>query len=286
MQLLLAVSLLLGSSSLCSLATLTELQGFSHLYAESTSPNSRHVEQTKEFDTFVNASGALEIYFSAWDDLTVFGRFTSGSTYDYDILVNHSSTGRIDGALTTARFDKPKGIAIDPSITDRPVMYIAEEGNFVIRRMDVFGDDVTTFAGDPSSSTAVDGSTSVSRFNIPFSLQFNYYGGSYTLYISEKVARSIRFVFAASLFISLAVCKDDDFSDEVSGAIRTINMGTQIVSTLKLSTTADRNIIDPNRNIILYVNTVNHKVRAINLQTNEVTTLIGGNQGYGDGCFA
>eukprot|EP00466_Bigelowiella_natans_P018346 jgi/Bigna1/139840/aug1.52_g14548 len=266
--------LLLGSAYLRSLASFTELQGFSELYAESSTPNPRHVEQTKEFDTFVNASGAQVIYFSAWDDLTVFGRFTSGSTIDYDILVNHSSTGWIDGALTSARFNLPKGIAIDPSISDRPIIYAAEEGNYGVRRIDVYGGDVTTFTGNISSQTPTDGPVSVARFGQPYTLQFDCYGGSYTLYLSEKA----------------------------NHGIRTIDMNTKIVNTLVAASVTTGATDGPlgsalfssfiaklrlwrfgSKKMLYLADTQNHRVRAINLQNNQVTTLIGGNQGAGDG---
>eukprot|EP00466_Bigelowiella_natans_P001238 jgi/Bigna1/138202/aug1.43_g12910 len=262
---LLVVVLLLGSSSLLSVATFTEQQSFSQDYAVSSTPNHRHVEQTKGFDTFVNASGALVVYFSAWDDLTVFGRFTSGSTIDYDILVNHSSTGWIDGALSSARFNEPKGIAIDPSIKDRPVIYAAEEGNFGIRRIDVYAGNVTTFTGNTASDIPVDGPVSVARFGRPFTLQFDNYGGSFILYVNEKNDHGIRTI---------------DMHTKIVTSLLPASLTTGAIDgDLASARTASVNVMGMN----VFANTENDRVRAINLQNNQVTTLIGGNSGTGDG---
>lgn len=72
-----------------------------------------------------------------------------------------STRGFADGLGSTARFDTPSGIAIDP----RGALYVADTGNNAIRRIDANG-EVSTIAGDTVPGYR-DGPGATARFNGP-----------------------------------------------------------------------------------------------------------------------
>jgi sugar lactone lactonase YvrE len=59
------------------------------------------------------------------------------------VLAGSGKPGLVDGAGTQAKFKEPRGIAVDDA---RQVIYVADSGNNVIRRI-TYGGAVTTFAG-------------------------------------------------------------------------------------------------------------------------------------------
>lgn len=71
-------------------------------------------------------------------------------------------SGSADGSASTARFNRPAGIALDASGN----LYVADYYNSTIRRLSVSG-SVTTFAGMAGSSGSADGMASFARFHRP-----------------------------------------------------------------------------------------------------------------------
>jgi len=96
----------------------------------------------------------------------------------------YDAYGTADGLGSAARFDRPRGLAVD-SLGN---YYVADENNHAIRKISPSG-DVTTFAGGTVASTAAgadnDGTGTAARFVAPFGVaidsQNNVYVADYSL---------------------------------------------------------------------------------------------------------
>ncbi len=93
-------------------------------------------------------------------------------------------TGSADGAGGAARFSSPQAVAVDPAGN----VYVADTGNHVIRKITPAG-TVTTVAGAPGQSGAVDGTGSAVRFTSPRGLAFDAAGNLFVADLSGAVRR-------------------------------------------------------------------------------------------------
>ena len=94
------------------------------------------------------------------DDHTVVRVHPDGSVVPF--LGQSGSSGLVDGAGDAARFNFPAGMVSDGAGT----IYLADEGNFVVRAIDLAGGGVRTVAGVISKG-ATDGDASSARFSAP-----------------------------------------------------------------------------------------------------------------------
>jgi hypothetical protein len=92
--------------------------------------------------------------------------------------------GTTDGVGNAARFNRPRGIAIDRNNN----LYVADAGNHTIRRISPDG-NVTTVAGLGGFSGSNDGSGSGARFNAPWGVAVD---GGGTLYVADTGNHTIR----------------------------------------------------------------------------------------------
>jgi uncharacterized protein (TIGR02597 family) len=93
--------------------------------------------------------------------------------------------GTNDATGTSARFNSPMGVTIDPTGN----LYVTDTGNHTIRRISPLG-AVTTVAGSPGTSGVVDGIASTARFNQPEGIVINAAGT--LLYIADTLNHTIR----------------------------------------------------------------------------------------------
>ncbi len=100
-------------------------------------------------------------------------------------LAGSWNTGAVDGPAADARFALVSGLAEDASGN----LYLADQGNHVIRRLDRNG-VVTTFAGQLGAGAgAVDGPAAEARFNSPHGLVIDSTGA---LYVADTGNHAIR----------------------------------------------------------------------------------------------
>jgi sugar lactone lactonase YvrE len=86
------------------------------------------------------------------------------------------SYGSANGSHAAARFDHPFGIACDTAGN----VYVAEEGNYTVRKITPAG-EVTTLAGRAGSSGTVDGSGAAARFSGPNGIACDAAGNLYVV---------------------------------------------------------------------------------------------------------
>jgi sugar lactone lactonase YvrE len=93
-------------------------------------------------------------------------------------------SGTTDGPAAEARFNSPKGIAVDRNGT----IYVADSGNQTIRRITSDG-RVSTFAGKAGKRGTVDGQGTAARLDRPTSIAIDSSG---TLYVANGEDNRIR----------------------------------------------------------------------------------------------
>lgn len=108
-----------------------------------------------------------------------------------------SSLGNTDGAALSAKFYSPNNIAIDSSNN----LYIADLGNYTIRKITYSNMTVSTLAGSPGVPGTIDGTGTAARFNGPHSLLLV---GNNTLYVSDGYGHAIRKVTTAGVVTTTA----------------------------------------------------------------------------------
>jgi len=107
-----------------------------------------------------------------------------------------SNQGFRDGVGTAAWFNSPAAIAVDGA----GVLYVADSGNAVIRKIAVDG-TVSTLAGTAGATGSTDGSGASARFNLPSGIALDAAGN---LYVSDTVNQLIRKITAGGGVTTLA----------------------------------------------------------------------------------
>lgn len=97
------------------------------------------------------------------------------------------STGSTDGTGTAARFNSPKGIAVDTSSND---VYVTDSVNNTIRKI-TSAQVVTTVAGTAGATGYADGVGAAARFNNPTGLAI---AASFNLIVADTFNHTIRFL--------------------------------------------------------------------------------------------
>lgn len=162
--------------------------------------------------------------------------------------VGDNTTGYVNGSPGTARFQNPRSIAFAGDH-----FYIADSANFRIRRVGLDG-IVSDFAGN-GVSAVVDGVGTAASFDSPHGLATD---GTF-LYVTEYSGRIRRIHLATAQVTTIAGTATAGYLD---GPANT----AQFLGSYGLA------IQDHN----LYIaETGNHRIRLLNLKTNQVTTLAG-----------
>ena len=107
-----------------------------------------------------------------------------------------TASGTTNATGTTARFNIPFGVAVDPSGN----VFVADSGNQTIRKITSSG-LVTTFAGTARSSGSTDGTGSAARFNNPAGLATDAAGN---VYVADSNNQTIRKITPAGVVTTLA----------------------------------------------------------------------------------
>jgi serine/threonine-protein kinase len=105
---------------------------------------------------------------------------------DSILVAGSDSAGFVNGLGRAARFNHPFGVAVDAAGN----VYIADQGNSVIRKMDA-ATQVTTFAGIPGVTGSVNGADTIASFFKPFGVAADAAGNVYVADAGNNVIRVI-----------------------------------------------------------------------------------------------
>lgn len=164
--------------------------------------------------------------------------------------------GSSDGPASQAGFNDPKGLAL---VAGQGVLYIADTGNSLIRKLDLNAQVVSTIAGG-NAAGYVDGPLAAARFNNPYGIAAAADGNK--LYVADTGNNAIRLVDLQAGTVSTIA--GGGGAGSADGAGKAARFSAPIGVALSRDET------------ILYVSDFNnHTIRRIDLGSGQVTTLAG-----------
>jgi sugar lactone lactonase YvrE len=173
-------------------------------------------------------------------------------------LAGSGAPGPTDGQGAAAKFNLPKGIAVD----NNGNIWVADSSSQKIRKI-TSGGKVTTLAGSGSRSFA-DGQGAAAKFNLPEGIAVDNNGN---ILVADTENNKIRKITSGGYVTTLAGSGSRSFANG-NGAAAKFSWPSGIA-------------VDNNGNILV-ADSYNHKIRKITLQ-GEVTTLAGSSIGFADG---
>ncbi len=160
--------------------------------------------------------------------------------------------GSADGTGSAARFDTPSGIT-----SDGTSLYVADQGNNMIRRIDIASAEVTTLAGSADSRGSADGTGSAARFDTPSGITSD----GTSLYVAEYENHTIRRIdIATGTVTTLAGSAGSSGSADGTGSAARFYHPIEITS---------------DGTSLYIVDMDNFTIRRIDIATRTVTTLAG-----------
>ncbi|MGI4864361.1 MAG: hypothetical protein ACRYFZ_10605 [Janthinobacterium lividum] len=120
------------------------------------------------------------------------------------------SSGSTDGPGAAARFNLPRGVAVDAAGT----VYVADASNHTIRKITAAG-VVSTLAGTAGSSGSADGTGAAARLNSPIGVAVDAAG---TVYVADQSNNTIRKITPAGVASTLAGSAGSSGSADGTGA--------------------------------------------------------------------
>ena len=192
-------------------------------------------------------------------------------TYNHAIRMINISSGNVstfsgngnpglsNGPRSTAQFNYPYGIAIDPSTGN---IFVADTDNVIIRMINISSDNVTTFAGIPGSPGYLNGPSSLSQFNYPFGIAVNHFTGS--VIVADTDNQVIRSIDIASGNVST-----------LAGSMQNAGHSDGPSTTMAQFFNPYAVAVDPSNGNVFVADTYNAIIRLINISSNNVSTVAG-----------
>lgn len=136
---------------------------------------------------------------------------SSSKVTDSTVVAGSDTAGLVNGTGKAVKFNHPFGLAVDTSGN----LYIADEGNNVIRKMDTTG-LVSTFAGVGGINGSANGLDSLATFNKPFGVTTDATGNVYVADAGNNQIRMIGATGMVSTFAGTGVVGASNVANSVS----------------------------------------------------------------------
>ncbi|MBS1520988.1 MAG: hypothetical protein JST50_08335 [Bacteroidetes bacterium] len=130
---------------------------------------------------------------------------------DSTVVAGSDTAGLVNGTGKAVKFNHPFGLAVDANGN----LYIADEGNSVIRKMDSTG-LVSTFAGVGGVKGSANGVDSLATFNKPFGVATDAAGNVYVADAGNNQIRMIGITGMVSTFAGTGIAGGSNVADSVS----------------------------------------------------------------------
>ncbi len=185
---------------------------------------------------------------------------------------NSDFAGAADGPLAASRFDMPEGMLIDRA---RNLMYVADSNNHTIRQIDLVAETVTTIAGVPrergsNDTTMAGGAVVPARLSLPRNLVLAPDGGS--LYFTDTSNYIIRKLDLATRAVTTEYGdRGTPGIDDGVGTAARFGQGAFFPWGGGLVIDASA----PAAPVMYVADSANQTIRAIDLVTDQVTTIAG-----------
>lgn len=185
------------------------------------------------------------------------------STGQTALVAGTGVQGLVDGDFSSARFGDPRAIAHDPA---ENCLYVAESSLNRIRKVDMTLNTVTVVAGS-SISGYLEGTGTAIRFNVLGGLVMD--SAAKKLYVSDYGNNRVRVIDTETYTSSLVAGSGVLGYAEGEGSLAAFRRP----QSLRLS---------PSKRIIYVCDSVNHMVRAVDLDANSMTSRVAGSGTQGD----
>ena len=230
----------------------------------------------------LDAAGAVLYVADSGNNLV---RTITVATGAVDTLAGGAS-GRADGTGTVAAFSSPLSLAIDAVSPD--VLYVADAGNNLVRKVRISTRAVSTCAGGGSAGGSAAGRTDGAGTSVLFStvaaIAFASTGGNGALYVAD--ADSARASTSNNLIRMISSPSIDPASvtTVAGGGVQAVSFGYQdALGTAALMNCPQGLSYGPS-GTFFFADAGNNRVRAVNVASGAVTTVAGsGVSGYADG---
>lgn len=180
------------------------------------------------------------------------------------VVAGTGQSGMQNGSTTSSKFSFPTGITVNSTNTK---LYVADNGNSLIREIDLTTNQVSSFAGDGTFAFA-DGIGSSAKLNQPFDIKIS---GDSVLYFSDAENHCVRKINIASRQVTT-----------IFGTGGTLGFQDGIGTNTKMN--GPRGLaLSPNGNTLYIVEAGFSIVRKADLLTNTLSHIAGdGTQGSSD----
>lgn len=187
------------------------------------------------------------------------------STNQVSTVAGTGASGLANGSASSAQFSYPAGLAIS---ADGNFLYVADNGNSLIRKIDLSTNMVTTLAGDGNFDHADNTDGLMASFNQPTDLEIQ---GDSVLFVSDTENHVIRRISLSSTSVTTVVgyIGVGDFLDGTGTAAAVSSPASMAISS--------------DGQTLFLADNGNNRIRKIRLSDYSVTVLAGaGNQGFLD----
>ncbi len=181
-------------------------------------------------------------------------------------VAGNTTAALVDAVGTHARFSAPVGVAFDAKGT---IMYVADTGNHVIRAIDMYTRAVTRLAGGAGAGAGAfaDATGTAAGFNQPAGLAVD--ASAVFMYVADSLNHRIRKVTIATGAVATLAGSGTAGTADATGAAAAFNSPWAVA-------------LDPDAVMLYVADTLNHRVRRVEVATGVVTTFVGALSGWVD----